>query len=241
MYSSLSCLPPFLCPPFLRGRTIPQENIDASMNEVDFMNTDWEVRDPQARRNLLASGSLRRACGLGIHNTQYLSSCALVARSWVWSSRSHQFRTLRFVYPRQLQQLSGLLGLIRSPLCAINDHVFEIDIELSALLTSDMVVLASLSKLQSIWLQGSPSLDPPEEAAWQDGLPTLLASFAHLTTLAISFVLFTSLSQFAAVVAACKNLETLSIRNVGLLLDSPFILSPPFSSSCIAISADRTT
>ncbi|KZP27078.1 hypothetical protein FIBSPDRAFT_319162 [Athelia psychrophila] len=84
-----------------------------------------------------------------------------------------------------------------------------------------MVVLASLSKLQSIWLQGSPSLDPPEEAAWQDGLPTLLASFAHLTKLAISFVLFTSLSQFAAVVAACKNLEILSIRNVGLLLDSP--------------------
>ncbi|KZP14143.1 hypothetical protein FIBSPDRAFT_868514, partial [Athelia psychrophila] len=59
----------------------------------------------------------------------YLSSCTLVARSWVWSSRSHQFRTLRFVYPRRHQQLNGLLGLIRSPLCTINDHVFEIDIE----------------------------------------------------------------------------------------------------------------
>ncbi|KZP27100.1 hypothetical protein FIBSPDRAFT_853688 [Athelia psychrophila] len=117
------------------------------------------VRDPQARRNLHASGRLRRACGLGIH----------------------QFRTLRFVYLRRRQQLNGLLGLIRSPLCTINDHVFEIDIELSTLLASDMLVLASLSNLQSIWLQGSP--------------------FAHLTTLAMSF--------------------TLSIKNVGLLLDSP--------------------
>ncbi|KZP17121.1 hypothetical protein FIBSPDRAFT_865279 [Athelia psychrophila] len=56
------------------------------------------------------------------------ASCALVARSWVWSSRCHRFRTLRFVYPRRRQQLKGLLGLIRSPLCTIHDHVFEIDI-----------------------------------------------------------------------------------------------------------------
>ncbi|KZP17113.1 hypothetical protein FIBSPDRAFT_865265 [Athelia psychrophila] len=218
-------LPLLRCISFLGGPPMPlsiaHENIDeAIIDEVDSMDTNWDVRDPQARRNLHASGRLRRACGLGIYNTQYLSSCALVARSWLWSSRSHQFRTLRFVYPRRRQQLKGLLGLIHSPLCTINDHVFEIDI-VSTLLASDMVALASLSNLQSIWLQGSPSLDPPDAAAWQDGLPTLLESFAHLTTLAISFVRFTSLSQFAAVVAACQNLETLSIKNVGLLLDSP--------------------
>ncbi|KZP17149.1 hypothetical protein FIBSPDRAFT_934227 [Athelia psychrophila] len=44
-----------------------QENIgEAIIDEVDSMDTDWEVRDPQAHRNLQASGRLRPACGLGI-------------------------------------------------------------------------------------------------------------------------------------------------------------------------------
>ncbi|KZP17132.1 hypothetical protein FIBSPDRAFT_36115 [Athelia psychrophila] len=47
--------------------SIAKENIDeAIIDEVDFMNADWDVRDPQARRNLHASGRLRRACGLGM-------------------------------------------------------------------------------------------------------------------------------------------------------------------------------
>ncbi|KZP17120.1 hypothetical protein FIBSPDRAFT_36031 [Athelia psychrophila] len=104
-----------------------------------------------------------------------------------------------------------------------------------------MVALASLSNLQSIWLQGSPSLDPPDAAALQDGLPTLLESFVHLTTPAISFVRFTSLSQFAAVVAAFQRLETLSIKNVGLLLDSPAHSFLPRHFSTPALRSLRIT
>ncbi|KZP17088.1 hypothetical protein FIBSPDRAFT_35656 [Athelia psychrophila] len=157
----------------------------------------------------------------------YLSSCALVARSWVWSSRSHQFRTLHFVYSRQRQQLSGLLDLIRSPICTINNHVFEINLDLLTLLASDMMSLASLSKIRSIELRGPPWPSPPEVASWQDGLSTLLASFTHLTTLEISFVSFTSLSPFATLAGACSNLQTLSIRIAYLPLGSPSDTYPP--------------
>lgn len=175
------------------------------------------------------------------HNIIYLSSCALVARSWVRCTQHHRFRTLNLNdLTRRSQRLRIFLELIRSPLCTIHNHVFEVDIDLFTLLELGILGLALLSHLNSIKLSGPPHWlhRDPSKPTWEsydrNGLPTLLASFEHLTNLEMCSVPFASLAELARLVGACSKLQQLSIRMAcDLPLDSlthpyiPLYFPPP--------------
>lgn len=96
------------------------------------------------------------------------------------------------------------------------------------LLATGILALAFLSNLKSIKLRG-PTQWPryyQRNPCWlgydHEGLPTLLASFEHLTNLEMTSVPFASLAELAKLVGACSELQKISIRMIRALpLDSP--------------------